>query len=144
MTTIIGMKIMDKISKMLCSVAIMTGVTGIMLLAPLAQILAAQDDLGVRPVAVIEGTLLVYVDHEVYLDGSESYDPGGSSIDYQWKLIYSPQGSSTVITDETDPEATFNCDKVGVYQVQLIVNNGFRNSRPVYATITCIHRPYFW
>jgi hypothetical protein len=140
----IGIEIMDERSKMLCSVAIMTLVTGIMLLVQLTQVVVAQDDLRVRPVAVIEGALLVYVDHEVYLDGSGSYDPGGTPIDYQWKLIYSPRGSVAVMTDETESEASFTCDKVGVYQVRLIVNNGFRNSKPVYATITCIDRPYFW
>jgi hypothetical protein len=139
-----GVKIMDKRSKMRCSVAVIAVLTGIMFLAPLAQVVAAQDELGEGPVAVIEGTLLIYVDHEVYLDGGDSYDPAGSPIDYRWKLMYRPEGSVAVMTDETDAQASFTCDEVGIYQVRLIVNNGFRNSRPVYATITCIDRPYFW
>jgi hypothetical protein len=144
MTTKTNMRTTGKGQGMLLSFVIILGVTGILLLIPWQQIAVAQDDLGVRPVAVITGTLLVYVGHEVYLDGSESYDPGGSSIDYRWKLIYSPRGSDAVIADDTDSEATFTADKVGVYQVQLIVNNGFVNSKPAYATITVTRRPYMW
>jgi hypothetical protein len=123
---------------------IVIGVAGILLLTPWQHAVMAQDELAARPVAVITGTLLVYVGHTVYLDGTESYDPGGGPVDYQWKLVYTPQGSDAVMTDETDSEASFTCDKVGVYQVQLIVNNGFSNSKPVDATISCIDRPYFW
>jgi hypothetical protein len=144
MTTKIDMKIGDKAPRIFLLVLIIVGVAGILLLAPRQQAAVAQDELNVRPVAVITGTLLVYVGHEVYLDGSGSYDPGGSPIDYQWKLTYSPEGSDAVMTDETEAQASFTADKIGVYQVQLIVNNGFTNSKPAYATITVIRHPYMW
>jgi K319L-like, PKD domain len=97
-----------------------------------------------NPVAIIEGTLLVYVDHEAYLDATESYDPAGNALTYQWTLLYSPRDSETVLTDPFSAHCTFSPDKTGVYQVQLVVNNGFVNSDPAYATITVIHRPYMW
>jgi len=97
-----------------------------------------------KPVAVIEGTLLVYVDHTVYLDATESYDPAGNALTYQWTLSYSPRDSNAVLSDAFSAHCTFVPDKTGVYQVQLVVNNGFVNSRPAYATITVIERPYMW
>jgi hypothetical protein len=97
-----------------------------------------------RPVAVITGTLLVYVNHTVYLDGTESYDPGGNPLDYQWKLTYSPRGSSVLLTDSSDAQASFPADTVGTYEVRLVVNNGFENSRPAYATIYVMKHPYMW
>jgi hypothetical protein len=144
MMTKIDMKIADKSRGIFLLILIIIGVAGILLLDPRAPVAVAQDESNVRPVAVISGSLLVYVGHEVYLDGSGSYDPGGSPIDYQWKLMYSPEGSDAVITDDTEAQASFTADKVGVYQVQLIVNNGFRNSRPAYATITVTRHPYMW
>ena len=144
MMTKLDVKIGAGRTGMRCSFVIIMVVTCAALLVPQSQVAVAQDDIGERPVAVISGTLLVYVDHEVYLDGSGSYDPGGSSLDYQWKLVYAPEDSTAVISEDTDSEASFNCDKTGVYQVQLVVNNGFVNSKPVYATITCMKRPYFW
>ena len=144
MTTRLDTKIRGKRARVLCSVVVMMLISGITLLAPDAQVAVMASDPDDRPVAAITGTLLVYVGHTVYLDASESYDPGGNSIDYQWKLTYNPRGSLAIIGDYTDSEASFTADKAGVYQVQLIVNNGFRNSKPAYATITCIDRPYFW
>ncbi len=49
MTTRINMKIMDKRSKVLCPVVIMMVMTGIVLLAPRAQVAVAQDEVGARP-----------------------------------------------------------------------------------------------
>jgi len=144
MTTKLDMKITDKRARMLCSVVIATLVAGFVLLAPREQVAVMAADMDARPVAAISGTLLVYVGHTAYLDGTESYDPGGGSINYQWKLTYNPLGSLALIKDAADSQASFTADKVGVYQVQLIVNSGSRNSRPVYATITCMDHPYFW
>jgi hypothetical protein len=140
----INMKTADKGQGIFRSIVIMLSVAGFLLPATWQRVAMAQDKLNVKPVAVITGTLLIYVGHEVYLDGSESYDPAGNLINYQWKLIHSPPGSVAVMTDETDAQASFTCDKVGVYQAQLLVNNGFSGSKPVYATITCVERPYFW
>ena len=143
MTTKLDMKITDKRSKMLCSVVVMMVVTGIVLLAPQAQVAAMAADVNATPVAVINGTLLIYVGDTVYLDGTASYDRGGNSLNYRWRLIYTPQGSLAIISDASNAQASFTANEIGVYQVELIVNNGFRNSRPAYATITCIDRPYF-
>jgi hypothetical protein len=142
MTTNFAIEPTGKRGDRLHSFVVAIVLAGMVFVSPPAAVIAADTDN--RPVAVITGTLLVYVGHTVYLDGTESYDPAGGSIDYQWKLVYAPQGSDAVMTDETEAEASFTCDKVGVYQVQLIVNNGFSNSKPVDATITCINRPYFW
>jgi len=97
-----------------------------------------------NPVAAIQGTLLVYVGHTVYLDATESYDPGGNALTYQWTLLYSPRDSNAILSDAFSAHCTFVPDKTGVYQVQLVANNGFVNSKPADATITVIDRPYMW
>jgi hypothetical protein len=115
------------------------------LLTPLMQAAVTAADKGTsRPIAVISGTLLVYEGHRVYLNGTLSSDPAGNALNYRWKLTYSPEGSTAVISAGSDPHASFAPDKTGVYQVQLIVNNGFVDSEPAYATITVIRQPYVW
>jgi len=144
MTTKLDTKIMDKKAEMLCSVLIMLTVTSVLLLAPQAQVAVVAADVNATPVAVISGTRLVYVGDTVYVDGTGSYDPGGNSLSYRWKLVYAPQGSHAVMSDAFSAQASFNANDIGVYQVELIVNNGFTDSKPVYATITVIRRPYMW
>jgi len=141
MINVFDMKISDERTSVLRSIVMLALVVIGLLLSPDLQISALAED---RPVAVITGTFLVYVGHTVYLDGSESYAPGGGSISYQWKLIYNPQGSLAEIVDDGDSEASFTADEAGVYQVQLIVTSGLTNSKPAYATITCTNHPYFW
>jgi hypothetical protein len=138
------MRTVLKWPKIVCLVVIIMSVTGTALLVAPFQTSAVAADTNAGPVAVINGDLLVYVGHTVYLDGSESYDPGGNPIDYEWKLTYSPPESVAILSSASNSEASFTADVVGVYQVQLIVNNGFQDSKPASATIRCIHEPYFW
>jgi len=144
MTTKLDMKITDKGARMLCSVLIMMAVMGIVLLVPQEQVAVMAADVNATPVAVISGTLLVYVGATVYLDGTGSYDPGGNAVNYRWKVVYSPQGISAIMSDSFSAQASFTPSEIGVYWVELIVNNGFADSKPAYASITVIRRPYMW
>lgn len=88
------------------------------------------------PVAVIDGTLKVSVGQTVFLDGTFSSDPGGGSLSFLWTLENLPEGSIATITDSTEAHAKFIADVAGTYRVKLVVNNGFRDSESVYATVT--------
>jgi hypothetical protein len=71
----------------------------------------------------------------VYLDGTFSSDPGGGSLSFRWTLESRPAGSVATVTDSTNAHAQFDADVAGVYKVRLVVNNGFNDSEPVYATV---------
>lgn len=138
-------KVEDKRTKKFYPFLIIAVAASIMLLSlrmQVATVAAADGDS--KPVAVISGTLLVYEGSTVYINGTLSSDPAGNALNYRWKLVYTPPGSTAVLTDAFSANASFTPVKTGVYQVQLIVNNGFVDSKPVYATITVIRRPYMW
>jgi hypothetical protein len=119
-------------------------VIGMILFSPKMQVQAAAVDDNSRPTAVISGTMLVYEGATVYLNGNLSSNPAGNAINYRWALVSSPKGSAAIISGGSDAHASFTANVTGVYQVQLIVNNGSVDSKPAYATITVIRHPYMW
>jgi hypothetical protein len=93
----------------------------------------AQDS---KPVAVINGDSHVSLRQTVYLDGTMSSDPKGLGLNYQWTLVSSPERSTAVIADDTNSQAKFEADAVGIFKVKLVVNNGLVDSTPFYYTIS--------
>ncbi len=75
----------------------------------------------------------------VYLVGSASYDPDGSSLTYDWELTSAPSGSSATssdITETTDADPTFTPDISGTYVFTLTVNDGGTDSYPDTLTLS--------
>jgi hypothetical protein len=67
----------------------------------------------------------------VTLDGTGSADPEkGSEINYVWSLVYTPPGSEAVLLNPTSAQPQFMPDTVGIYTVQLVVNDGELSSQP--------------
>ena len=90
-----------------------------------------------KPVARIDGTLNVKQGKTVYLDGTNSSDPGASgfpSLNYNWSLLSSPSGSTSVLSP-SGAQVSFQGDVAGTYKVKLVVNNGLTDSDPAYADI---------
>jgi uncharacterized membrane protein len=78
----------------------------------------------------------------VRLDGTESYDPDGQLITYDWSLEWSIDAvpAASNLTDDavesrTSPIPSFVPDVDGIYRVQLVVNDGYENSAPDYVEI---------
>jgi len=113
---------------------------GFLLIFPMTMNVMAQDDK--KPVAVINGTFHVYINHTAYLDGSLSSGP--DSIDYEWTLEYKPEGSLAMLEGSDESQAQFNADVVGTYRVRLVVTSDLIESDPAYATITVTKHPYMW
>ncbi len=94
-----SVKVGDRKTKKFYSFLIIAVVTNIVLLSPLMQVTTmAADDKNSKPVAVISGTLLVCEGHRVYLNGTLSSDPAGDALNYRWRLVYTPEGSTAVLS----------------------------------------------
>jgi hypothetical protein len=116
-------------------------ICGMLLTPPVATEVMAQSQFS-KPVAVIDGTFHVYINHTAYLDGS--FSSGSGSLDYNWTLESQPTGSIASIDDSSDPQASLTPDVVGVYRVKLVVTSDLVDSDPAYATITVTKHPYMW
>ncbi len=111
-----------------------TVMCGILLTPAIVVPLAiAQDS---KPVAVINGDANVSVGQTVYLDGSMSSDPNGLGLNFRWRLVSIPEGSTASIVEDNNSHAKFEADAVGTFKVKLVVNNGLVDSTPAYYTIT--------
>jgi hypothetical protein len=86
-----------------------------------------------RPVAEADYDLsasILVVGATVYLDGSGSFDPDGSSLSFSWVLDDVPVGSATWLSSSTSSLASFVPDLEGTYGVSLTVNDGVLSSVP--------------
>ena len=80
------------------------------------------------PVADAGDDQQVTVGDVVTLDGSNSSDPEGDTLSYQWTLISHPIGSNAILSDSTIMNPVFTPDVGGTYELSLIVNDGTSDS----------------
>lgn len=83
-----------------------------------------------RPVANAGPDQNANTGDNVQLDGSGSTDVNGDSLTYQWQFISKPADSVSVLDDATLVNPQFNLDAAGVYELQLVVNDGYEDSLP--------------
>jgi hypothetical protein len=88
------------------------------------------------PVAVPGISQNVSVATLVTLDGSASSDANFDFLTYRWNIITKPTGSTSALSSLNSSKPTFTPDKVGVYVVTLIVNDGKVDSEVVATSIT--------
>jgi len=77
----------------------------------------------------------------IQLDGRESFDPQNLPLTWKWSFRQKPIGSALTDTSfrSLRPKGravSFTPDKIGVYVVELIVNNGDVDSNPITATVS--------
>ncbi|WP_152207911.1 PKD domain-containing protein [Marinobacter changyiensis] len=77
-----------------------------------------------------------FIGDTVVLDGSGSTSAVGLPLTYDWTLLQRPTDSVAVLNNADSIAASFTVDQPGVYQVRLIVNDGFLDSLPAVATIS--------
>jgi RHS repeat-associated protein len=64
------------------------------------------------------------VAERITLDASGSSDADGNSLNYSWLIVNTPPGSDTALDDPTLVRPTFDADLAGLYEVELVVNDG--------------------
>lgn len=67
------------------------------------------------------------VGEEIVLDGSNSYDPDGGPVTYQWHQL---EGPAVDIVDSQGSVASFTASQIGTYSFSLVVNDGLLSSEP--------------
>jgi PKD domain len=72
----------------------------------------------------------------VALDGSGSHDADGDPLTYAWRLTDKPRGSNSNLLNPQRLDAQFVPDQVGVYTIELTVNDGVLGSDPDEVLIT--------
>lgn len=76
------------------------------------------------PVAIAGADIDSIVTDEIELDGSDSYDPDGDEISFEWAFVSAPIDSGATIINEDRVGASFFADVPGVYLVELVVRDG--------------------
>ena len=64
------------------------------------------------------------------IDGASSCDPNGDELTYEWTVLQSPRLSNFSLDDRFAPSVNMTVDTEGQYWVQLVVNDGTRDSAP--------------
>jgi len=75
----------------------------------------------------------------VTLNGTASSDPEGHSLTYAWSFASRPSGSAATLSDPTAPMPTFQIDRAGTYDLQLVVNDGVVSSAPDQVRISTVN-----
>ncbi|MEM7674925.1 MAG: choice-of-anchor D domain-containing protein [Myxococcota bacterium] len=75
------------------------------------------------PVAVAGDDFTVEPWSRANLDGAMSFDPDGlgESLEYRWRLVARPGGSTTRLERANRPQSSFWADLTGVYELELTV-----------------------
>lgn len=89
-----------------------------------------------KPVAVAGQTKTANVWENINLSGTNSFDPDGDMISYQWTLLSKPATSTARLTGDITATPVITPDLTGDYVISLSVHDGRLYSDPSLITIT--------
>ena len=72
----------------------------------------------------------------IHLDGSNSTDPEGGNLSYQWSVVAIPSGSVATLSDTAVVSPSFTPDTAGDFIFQLVVSDGSLSSAPATVIVT--------
>ncbi|WP_444994127.1 PKD domain-containing protein [Aliikangiella sp. IMCC44359] len=78
------------------------------------------------------------VGNDYQLNGSDSYDPDGDELNFAWSIVEKPANSNATLSNDKDVISILKPDLVGVYRIQLIVNDGEADSAPDTVNLTVV------
>lgn len=74
----------------------------------------------------------------VTLDGSGSFDADGDPITYMWSVVSAPEGSGSTLDDPSSATPSFVPERVGEYELELVVSDPWTQSDPDRVVVTVI------
>ena len=80
------------------------------------------------PTANAGSDFTIVIGSTATISGKLSSDKEGNTLTYSWSLTSKPAGSSAAINNPMSVDTSFVADQVGVYKIQLIVNDGSLSS----------------
>ncbi|MEP2650681.1 MAG: TonB family protein [Paraglaciecola sp.] len=89
-----------------------------------------------QPVAIINDDMTVLVGSSVSLDSTQSYDLDGDDLTFSWVLTSSPAASAISLENSFQPSIVFIPDTEGEYTIELIVNDGEKDSEVTSVVVT--------
>jgi hypothetical protein len=102
------------------------------------RITVTAETVNSAPVANAGADQSEYINSLVRLDGSDSTDADGDTLDYQWAFVSKPSGSSASLIGSATIDPAFTPDVVGDYVVKLVVNDGTVDSTQDTVRITAL------
>jgi MYXO-CTERM domain-containing protein len=90
------------------------------------------------PVADAGADLEVELGGEAVLDATGSSDDDGDGLTYAWTMVERPEGSAAALDDAAAEQPRFTADMLGVYRLELVVNDGLDDSAPDEVEVTAV------
>ncbi len=90
------------------------------------------------PIANAGDAQSVGVNSAVQLNGSLSSDPDNNPLTYRWSFTLKPDQSQAALGQANSVTPSFVPDVAGIYQVQLLVNDGMVDSAPATTSVSAI------
>jgi hypothetical protein len=97
-------------------------------------VLATRD----APMAYAGPDRTVRIGTQVFMSGSQSRDPNGLPLLYEWTLMSKPASSQVELAGSTTVTAHFSPDAVGAYEIALVAHNGSQPSVPDRIVVTAV------
>ena len=72
------------------------------------------------------------------LDGTDSSDADFDLLTFDWTLASAPAGSTAVLVGSTTATPSLTPDQAGIFEIELVVNDGFADSAPDSVVVTAI------
>jgi hypothetical protein len=87
------------------------------------------DPQNAAPVADAGDDYIALYNNLVVLDGSGCRDTEGDALTYSWAFASVPSGSTATLSNDSAVAPMFTADKLGIFIVDLVVNDGNSNSQ---------------
>lgn len=101
-------------------------------------------DVNTAPVADAGPDQTATVGETVTLDGSASSDADSDPLTFLWSVAGRPGGSTADLTNADGEQPSITPDLAGSYDIQLIVNDGKRDSNPDTVSVAVSSPPSGW